>query len=207
MSPLYTFLGYCERSSLPKEILDCGAGGEDPPLYIFHSLGYTSHGVDISEEQLKKTRGFCDSKGIELNIRKGDMRTLPFEDCSFSFVYSYDTVFHMPKKEVAVAVEEMKRVLRREGLLFVNFVSTQHSGFGAGQKVGPGEFVQNGRHGKVFISYYEDNEPDTLFNGLEILSKEKRIVELTSKGVCALGFTVKSQKYIYASLDYFARKK
>jgi hypothetical protein len=108
---------------------------------------------------------------------------------------------------VAVAVEEMKRVLRREGLLFVNFVSTQHSGFGAGQKVGPGEFVQNGRHGKVFISYYEDNEPDTLFNGFEILSKEKRIVELTSKGVRALEFTVNSQKHIYASLDYFARKK
>jgi ubiquinone/menaquinone biosynthesis C-methylase UbiE len=97
MSPLYTFLRYCERSSLPKEILDCGAGGEDPPLYIFHSLGCTSHGVEISEEQLKKARGFCDAKGIELNIRRGDMRTLPFEDCSFSFVYSYDTVFHMPK--------------------------------------------------------------------------------------------------------------
>jgi cyclopropane fatty-acyl-phospholipid synthase-like methyltransferase len=97
MSPLYTFLRYCERSSLPKEILDCGAGGEDPPLYIFHSLGCTSHGVEISEEQLKKARGFCDAKGIELNIRRGDMRTLPFEGCSFSFVYSYDTVFHMPK--------------------------------------------------------------------------------------------------------------
>jgi len=207
MSPLYTFLKYCENSRLQKKILDCGAGGKEPPLYIFHLLGYSSYGVDISEEQLKKARNFCDKKMVELNIRKGDMRNLPFDDCSFSFVYSYDTIFHMPKKEVAIAIEEMRRVLRREGLLFVNFVSTQHSGFGVGQEVGAGEFIQNGKHGEVFISYYEDNEPDLLFHGFEILSKEKRIVELTPSGARALGFTVDTQKRIYASLDYFARKK
>jgi SAM-dependent methyltransferase len=78
MSPLYTFLKYCENSRLPKEILDCGAGGKEPPLYIFHLLGYGSHGVDISEEQLKKARDFCDKKGVELDTRKGDMRNLPF---------------------------------------------------------------------------------------------------------------------------------
>jgi ubiquinone/menaquinone biosynthesis C-methylase UbiE len=207
MSPLYTFLKYCENSRLQKEILDCGAGGKEPPLYIFHLLGYSSHGVDISEEQLKKARDFCGKKRVKLNIRKGDMRNLPFENCSFSFVYSYDTIFHMSKKEVVTAIEEMRRVLRREGLLFVNFVSTRHSSFGVGQEVGAGEFIQSGKHGKVFMSYYEDNEPDPLFHGFEILSKEKRIVELTRSGARALGFTVDAEKYIYASLDYFARKK
>ncbi len=207
MSPLYTFLKYCENSRLQKKILDCGAGGKEPPLYIFHLLGYTSHGVDISEEQLKKARDFCDQKRVELNIRKGDMRNLPFENCSFSFVYSHDTIFHMPKKEVATAIKEMRRVLRRDGLLFVNFASTQHSGFGVGREVEAGEFIQNGKHGEVLISYYEDNEPDPLFRGFEILSKEKRIVELSRSGARALGFIVDTQKHIYASLDYFAKKK
>jgi len=56
MSPLYTFLRYCESSKLEKEILDCGAGGKEPPLYIFHQFGYKTHGVDISEEQVEKAQ-------------------------------------------------------------------------------------------------------------------------------------------------------
>ena len=89
----------------------------------------------------------------------------------------------------------------------MNFVSTQHSDFGVGQEAGRGEFIQNGKHGEVFISYYEENEPDPLFHGFEILSKEKRIVELTRSGAHALGFAGDAQKHIYASLDYFAKKK
>ena len=56
MTPLYTFLKYCENSKLKKEILDCGAGGKNPPLYIFHLFGYKTHGVDISEEQVRKAQ-------------------------------------------------------------------------------------------------------------------------------------------------------
>lgn len=204
---LFLFLRLCERSKLEKEILDCGAGGEKPPLYIFHLFGYKTHGIDISEEQVKKASAFCEKKGIDLGIRKGDMRNLPFEDRSISFVYSYDTIFHMPKKEVSVAMEEMKRVLRKEGLLFVNFVSTEHSGYGKGQEVGAGEFIQNGRYGKVFISYYEEDEPDQYFNGLEILCKEKRIREFTRRGARALGFNVDVKKHVYASLNYVTKKK
>lgn len=204
---LFLFLRLCERSKLEKEILDCGAGGETPPLYIFHLFGYKTQGIDISEEQVKKARAFCEEKGIDLGIRKGDMRNLPFEDRSISFVYSYDTIFHMPKRAVSVAMDEMKRVLRKEGLLFVNFVSTEHSGYGKGQEVGAGEFVQNGSHGKVFISYYEKNEPDQYFNGLEMLCKDKRIREITRKGALALGYHVDVKEHVYASLDYVAKKR
>ncbi|MDH5449721.1 MAG: class I SAM-dependent methyltransferase [Candidatus Bathyarchaeota archaeon] len=207
MTPLYTFLKYCENSKLEKEILDCGAGGKKPPLYIFHLFGYKTHGVDISEEQLRKAHEFCKEKRIDLDIRKGDMRNLPFEDCSISFVYSYDTIFHMPKKEISIAMEEMKRVLKKEGLLFVNFVSTEHSGFGKGEIIEAGEFLQNGRHEKVHISYYEDDAPDQYFNGLAMLCKEKRIMEFTREGARALGFNVDRKKHVYASLDYVARKK
>ena len=207
MTPLYTFLKYCENSKLKKEILDCGAGGKNPPLYIFHLFGYKTHGVDISEEQVRKAHEFCNEKGIELGIQKGDMRNLPFEDHSISFIYSYDTIFHMSKREIANAVEEMKRVLKKEGLLFVNFVSFEHNGFGKGQKIGLGEFLQNGCNEKVLISYYKDYEPDQYFDCLEILCKERRIMEFTRSGTRALGFNVDKKKHVYASLDYIVRKK
>lgn len=207
MSPLHTFLRYCENSKLEKKILDCGAGGEEPPLFLFHQLGYRTYGVEISDEQLEKARVFCKKRGIDLGIRKGDMRNLPFEDRSFSFVYSYDAVFHMPKREVSIAMEEMKRVLKKEGLLFVNFVSTKHIAFGRGREVGAGEFMQNGRCGKVLLSYYEEDEPDQYFNGFEVLCKVERIMKFTHNGAHDLGSDVEVKQHVYASLDYIAKKR
>lgn len=197
MSPLYSFLRLCENTKLEREILDCGAGGKEPPLYIFHMYGYRTHGIDVSEEQVRKAQVFCKEKGVDLGIEKGDMRSLPFEDQSISFVYSYNTIFHMPKKEIAIAMEEMKRVLKKDGLLFVNFISVDNGEFGRGQKVGPGEFVQEEHGGKTLHSYHEDNEPDQYFNGFEVLYKQKRIIE----------YAVHGKRGTTAYIDYVAKKK
>ncbi|UCH32567.1 MAG: SAM-dependent methyltransferase, partial [Candidatus Bathyarchaeota archaeon] len=57
-SPLYKFLRYCNDSPLDKTILDCGAGGDEPPLRLFLESGYEAVGVEISEDPLDKTRAF-----------------------------------------------------------------------------------------------------------------------------------------------------
>ena len=89
----------------------------------------------------------------------------------------------------------------------MNFVSTEHSGFGKGEKIDAGEFLQNGCHEKVLISYYEEDAPDQYFNGLALLCKEKRNAEFTREGTRALGFNVDREKHVYASLDYIAKKR
>ncbi|MGC1120504.1 MAG: hypothetical protein WBA22_05365 [Candidatus Methanofastidiosia archaeon] len=50
--PLYAFLRECNASSLEKEVLDCGAGGERPPLALFYEYGYKTLGIDTSDEQI-----------------------------------------------------------------------------------------------------------------------------------------------------------
>jgi ubiquinone/menaquinone biosynthesis C-methylase UbiE len=196
---LFRYLRLCENSKLKKKILDCGAGGRTPPLYIFHLLGYETHGIDISEEQIKKAKVFCEQKGIDLGIEKGDMRDLHFEDSSFSFAYSYNTIFHMAKAEIALAMKEMKRILRRNGLLYVNFTSTDDSRFSEGKKPGDGEF-DHGEHGEIELhSYFRDDEPDRFFVGLQILVKQKRILETSA--------ALAGKKIVTAYLDYVAQKK
>ena len=182
--PLYGFLKECNESPLEKEILDCGAGGDYPPLALSYQHGYTTHGLDISDAQLELAWEFSRKNNMALNIKKGDMRDILFENSSLSFVYSINSLVHLSKKNTAVAMKEMERVLKPHGLIFVNFSSVADSSFGQGKELNKGEFLQEYdwypgivKEGHV-CSYYEDTEPDDYFAHFEIIRKEKRTSEL-----------------------------
>ena len=58
-TPLYEFLRQCNASSLSKNILDCGAGGSQPPLSLFYQYGYQTFGIEIAEKPLEEAQRFC----------------------------------------------------------------------------------------------------------------------------------------------------
>jgi ubiquinone/menaquinone biosynthesis C-methylase UbiE len=197
---LYTFLEYCNNSPLEKEILECGAGispSLEPLLVRFFEAGYRTHGTEISEKRWAAAQAFCEEKGIGLDIRQGDMCHLPFEDERMSFVFSYNSIFHMTKHDIGVAMEEIERVLRSGGLCFVNFLSVDDGRYGDGKEMGKGEFAQAEAGRDTIHTYYEDDEADAHFVNFEVLLKEKRILERTIDG----------SKYVGAYIDYIAEKK
>lgn len=182
--PLYGFLKECNDSPLTREVLDCGAGGSRPPLTLFYEHGYSVYGIDITPQQVELAQEYCMKAHITLPIMLGDARHIPFKDESMSFIYSVNTLCHLSKRDTAAVMQEIERVLRKEGLCFVNFVSVDDCGFGRGKEVSVGEFIQEEewysgikKEGHI-CSYYEDSEPDPYFEPFEILRKEKRITEL-----------------------------
>ncbi|MCP3922549.1 MAG: class I SAM-dependent methyltransferase [Desulfobacterales bacterium] len=178
-SQLYNFLGLCEESELSKEVLECGAGiSKDftPLLLRFHRSGYKSFGIDLSDERIENFRKYSTDNSVNLEISKGDMTSLAFADSSISFIYSYSSIFHMKKKDIKVAVGEIQRVLKKDGLCFINFLSTEDGECGEGEELEKGEFVQNCKTmGKTIHSFYEDNEADEYFKDVEIVLKESRV--------------------------------
>ncbi|MBN1876536.1 MAG: class I SAM-dependent methyltransferase [Anaerolineae bacterium] len=197
---LYTFLNYCNDSPLKKEILECGAGvwpGSEPLLMRFHEQGYVTHGVEIAADRLAAARDYCTARQVDLDIRQGDMRQLPFADTSLSFVFSYNAIFHMKKVDIALDMEEILRVLRPGGLCFVNFLSVEDMEYGEGEAVGNGEFVQMEAGERTLHSYYEDNEADIYFREYKLLLKEKRILERWFD----------DEKYVQGYIDYIAQKQ
>ena len=174
---LYRFLWYCNQVKLPKLVLDCGAGGKLPPLYVFHQEGYRTHGIDISPEGIALANAFEEAHGMELNIKEGDMRRLLFSNSFFSFLYSYNSIFHLNKEDTERAVEEFKRVTCKQGLIYVNFLSVEDFLYGQGEDVGNGSYLQDEGDDMVIHTFYEDDEPDELFEPCTILYKEKRIVD------------------------------
>ncbi len=95
--PLYGFRNLCDQSSLPKKILDCGAGGPTPPLRIFYEHEYECHGIEIEKPRITQAEEYARDYGCNFEIIEGNILELPYEDSSFSFAYSHHTMFHLLK--------------------------------------------------------------------------------------------------------------
>lgn len=182
-TPIYAFLSWIEErssregSALGKKILDCGAGGPRPPLILFHQHGYETTGIDVSDDSLHHAKNFCQQYQVDLDIRKGDMRELPFEDGTFDYVYEHYSMCHLSKADTAKAINEMHRVLKVGGLGFLGVLSMAtwpKSIFGEERDI-PGEYW-NSNEGDYdyFHAMFTDEEANELVSDWEILSKEKR---------------------------------
>lgn len=121
---------------------------------------------------------------------------MTFKDNSISFAYSYNSIFHMYKDDIKSSISEVKRVLKPEGLFYLNLLSIEDCGFGDGEEIRKGEFIQREYDDVVIHSYFEDEELDNSLEGFIIIRKEKRIIEEYEEG----------QKYKYAFLDYILKK-
>ncbi|MBY8992808.1 MAG: class I SAM-dependent methyltransferase [Candidatus Lokiarchaeota archaeon] len=170
---LYNYLWYIRSNPTGNRILDCGAGGCDPKLAFFLENGFEAYGIDISDEQIKDSEEFSAKNNINLNIIKGDMRKIPFDSGFFDYVYSYNSIFHLSKKDSRVAINEMHRVLKKGGLCYLNFLSVDDKWSKEGEEINPGEIITKEDDEEYLHSYYEDDEPDSYFDEFEIIYKEK----------------------------------
>ena len=119
---IYNILNHSVKYCDERTVLDCGAGGSEPPLGLFSYHGFKTRGVEISSDQIDAAKDFEKEHGIQLNIELGDMRNLNYENESFSCVYTWNSSIHLSKEDTKTAISEMLRVLKPDGILYVNFI-------------------------------------------------------------------------------------
>ncbi len=98
------------------KILDVGCGTGE---YFKHFKGDQIYGIDLEQSYFKfiRKKKFAGKKII---LKKADMRNLPFEDKSFDFILCVLVLEYMKtNKELKTAISEMKRVLKKGGVLIV----------------------------------------------------------------------------------------
>lgn len=98
-------------------ILDIGCGPGQYSIY-FHKRGFNVKGVDFSENMVSIAKKLCDK--VEFEIQ--DMRNLNFEDSFFDALWVCSSFVHIPKKDVTPVLNEFKRILKPDGVLFINAV-------------------------------------------------------------------------------------
>ncbi len=192
---VYKLLYYAETFGVRKQAFDCGAGGSNPPLYIFYYHGYQVSGIDIDAEAVKEAALFCEKNACKLNICLGDMRNIAGASNRYGCCYSYNSIFHMRKPDIQKSIEAMIRITEPGGVLYFNLLHKNDCGYGKGYEIGPGTF-EDETDGEIH-SYYDEHEIDQSIAGCELVEK----VLLNSKR--------KTEQEILDQwfIEYYMRKK
>lgn len=126
-------------------VLDAGCG---PAVHCgaFTAMGVRWTGVDSAPGMIDNAREVLAAAGAAPRLAVGDLGRLPFKDRSFAGVWLRAALVHVPRSEAPTVLEECYRVLRRDGVLYLNF------------QLGRGVVVR--REGRVFVYYDEDEIAD-----------------------------------------------
>ncbi|MEV8099923.1 class I SAM-dependent methyltransferase [Kitasatospora sp. NPDC085879] len=112
------------RSTLGRDgvtVLDCACGiGTQSIGLALH--GHQVTGTDISRMAVERAGVEAARRGVEMHTRVADMRSLPFEDAAFDVVVCADNALPhlLTAEDLRAALGEMRRVLRRQGLLLIS---------------------------------------------------------------------------------------
>ena len=100
------------KSEQKQSLLEIGAGhGRDSQFFQENEFQVTC--IDLSPEMVR----LCQQKGLDARVM--DMIHLDFPDHSFDAVYSLNSLLHLPKKELPIVLQNIRRVLKANGLFFL----------------------------------------------------------------------------------------
>lgn len=121
------FKGSYPRLSLDKEALRgkriCDVGcGDGRNMVLLQECGFEVYGVEISEEIVRKVRENLKDFGVRAsNIKVGTNDKIPFEDCYFDYLLSWNACYYMgDKRDFQDYVKEFARVTRKDGYLILS---------------------------------------------------------------------------------------
>ncbi|TGC08943.1 class I SAM-dependent methyltransferase [Methanolobus halotolerans] len=143
-------------------VLDAGCGNGRYLLPL--SKKYHVVGSDISLVALSRARNYLEKSGQHAVYAAASITHLPFSNDSFDAVVCYGVLQHLFASERSLAVEELIRVLRPNGLLFFEVFGTNDMRFG-------GDEVENNtfrRKGGIIYHYFTEKELELLFRGFDI---------------------------------------
>lgn len=105
------FLDRFLPSKRNNRILDAGSGeGDIVERYL--KKGYDIRGIDFSYSSML--------------VKKGDITKLPYKDESFDVVLCLDVLQYLPFKSQEDALKEIKRVLKKEGMVIFSLPNLDH---------------------------------------------------------------------------------
>lgn len=149
--------------------LDLGCGAGRHQIYMAKQ-GFESHGTDTSKTGLKLTKERLKRQKLMGYLVKCDMKTLPYADSCFDAIICLHTIYHQKLEEIRKTIPEIHRILKKKGLLLVNFLSKRTYTYGKGLEVEENTFIRQDDAEKGVLHYFAGKEEiENLFKNFKII--------------------------------------
>ncbi|MFH1322527.1 MAG: class I SAM-dependent methyltransferase [Methanobacteriota archaeon] len=149
----------------------CGSGKYSIPLRM---RGFDVIGVDVSPGALEMAVKGSKCRELDIKFLAADICHLPFPSSSFDVIWCYGVLQHLLSAERELAINEFRRLLRRDGILFLEVFGEEDMRYG-GNEVEHNTFK---RKNGVIYHYFNKNELNGLLSGFSCRivesKKEKR---------------------------------
>ncbi|GMQ64400.1 class I SAM-dependent methyltransferase [Vallitalea maricola] len=100
--------------------LGCGLGRHS---IFFSENGFRVNSVDLSEYGINHLNSWAKKEHLDIETQVCDMLELPFENDTFDCIIAYNVIYHTDTKGFIKALDEIKRVLKSKGELFITLIS------------------------------------------------------------------------------------
>jgi ubiquinone/menaquinone biosynthesis C-methylase UbiE len=111
-----------------KTFLDLGCGLGRHSIF-FAENGFNVYSFDLSESGLEKFIEQTKKNKLSINIKLGDMLSLPYENNYFDCILAYHSIYHTDSFGIKQVISEINRVLRKNGEAFLTFNSKNNPSF------------------------------------------------------------------------------
>jgi len=156
-----------------KKILDLGCG-TGRHTEVFANAGFRAVGVDVAEVATNISEETLNNSNIAFFT--GDMKDIRFPDNYFDAVFCFQVVHHAKVYEIWKAFDEVTRVIKEEGILFITLPTMENEHiFKDAIKIEPNTYINlDCLDGMVPHHFFEEKEVEDFFKDrYEILKIEK----------------------------------
>lgn len=112
-----------------KHILDLGCGIGRHSL-LFAQNNFSVDALDLSKNGIDKLNKLITKENLQ-NVRPqvGDMLSLPYKDNAFDCLLAYHAIYHTDDSGLIKVINEIRRVLKKDGEAFITFNSINSSDY------------------------------------------------------------------------------
>jgi len=123
-----------------RHVLDLGCGVGRNAVYLAKN-GFDVVGVDVSASALRLAKQWVREENLKnVVFLQATMTSIPLDDAQFDAVISVSVIHHAVKRDIEKTVDEVYRILKRNGLFLANLTSVKDPRYGRGKKVEAGTF-------------------------------------------------------------------
>ena len=116
------------------KILDLGSGVGRNTIYLAKE-GYIAFGVEATDSGIEISKKMREIEGINAIFKKGNLTKIPFPEKYFDAVVDIQAIQHNTYEEIKKILQEIKRVLKPNGMFFAKMVSTRDHSFKKGRVI------------------------------------------------------------------------